>query len=315
MVGVGAIGASLAARLAPHCDLVGFDVFAAHAQRIDSEGLQLDGTNPVCVRLPCKHEIPALGDRTFDVMFFLTKSKATSAALHSLAHLVADDTLLVTLQNGMGNVEALLAGSVAPVARGVTMSAGRFIEPGRVELLISGDTWLGPVRGDTRRLEDLAQVMRAGGLVCHVTPDAMAAVWSKFVFNCVMNPVGALVGGNNAARYEVSEVRRLIDDMAAECTEVVRACGGSFAFDPMEFVHKVRRGELLRSKHAGSMALDIERGVETEIDELTGFIVREGQRLGVATPVCRTVVGLMKGLEYAAIQRRNDPLMTSKETT
>ena len=82
-----------------------------------------------------------------------------------------------------------------------------------------------------------------------------------------------LMMGDNAARYDAVEMRALIDDMAAECTAVVRALGGTFAFPPMEFVEKVRSGEIPRSRHAGSMALDIARGVPTEIDELTGFIV------------------------------------------
>jgi 2-dehydropantoate 2-reductase len=133
----------------------------------------------------------------------------------------------------------------------------------------------------------------------------MDAVWSKFVFNCVMNPIGALVGGSNAARYEVPEVRALIDEMADECRGVVRTLGGKFAFDPMAFVHKVRAGEVPRSRHAGSMALDIARGAETEIDELTGWIVAQADRLGLAVPACRTVVRLVKGLEYAARERHS----------
>ena len=58
----------------------------------------------------------------------------------------------------------------------------------------------------------------------------MGAVWSKFVFNCVMNPLGALMMGDNASRYNSSDMRTLIDDMAAECEAVVRALGGNFCF-------------------------------------------------------------------------------------
>jgi 2-dehydropantoate 2-reductase len=75
----------------------------------------------------------------------------------------------------------------------------------------------------------------------------------------------------------------------------------------MEFVEKVRSGEIPVSKHAGSMALDVARGVPTEIDELTGFIVREGERLGVPVPNCRAVYRLVKGLELAAQRRIANP--------
>ena len=103
-----------------------------------------------------------------------------------------------------------------------------------------------------------------------IVADPMGAVWSKFVFNCVMNPLGALMMGDNSSRHDSPEMRALIDDMAAECKAVVTALGGTFAFPPMEFVDKVRAGEIPLSKHAGSMALDIARGAPTEIDELTG---------------------------------------------
>jgi 2-dehydropantoate 2-reductase len=100
---------------------------------------------------------------------------------------------------------------------------------------------------------------------------------------------------------------RLIDDMAAECMAVVRALGGTFAFPPMEYVAKVRSGEIPMSTHGGSMALDIARGAPTEIDELTGFIVREGERLKVPVPNCKAVYRLVKGLELAAQRRVAKP--------
>jgi 2-dehydropantoate 2-reductase len=187
------------------------------------------------------------------------------------------------------------------------MNAGRYIEPGAIESLIEGKTWLGPVRGSVEDIKPLGDLLVAAGCPAEVVADPMGAVWSKFVFNCVMNPVGALMLGDNAARYDVPEVRALIDDMAAECTAVVRALGGTLAFPPMEFVEKVRAGEIPKSKHAGSMALDIERGAPTEIDELTGFIVREGERTGIPVPNCRAVYRLVKGLELAAIRRVPKP--------
>ena len=122
-----------------------------------------------------------------------------------------------------------------------------------------------------------------------------------------MNPLGALMMGDNAARHNSPEMRALVDDMAAECMAVVVKLGGHFAFPPMDFVAKIRSGELPMSQHAGSMALDIARGAPTEIDEMTGFIVREGERLGVPTPNCKTVYRLVKGLELAAQSRIAKP--------
>jgi 2-dehydropantoate 2-reductase len=302
VVGVGAIGGIVAAKLQAQADVVGLDTNADHAQAITDDGLVVEGVSSHQVRFACATQADELGPDPFHAIVFLTKSKATPSVLQALRPQLRHRPLLVTLQNGMGNAEVLSAAGV-PVARGVTMSAGRYVGPGRVEHLIAGNTWIGPVQGTVESLRGFGVLLTRCGLPCEVIGDPMDAVWSKFVFNCVMNPVGALVGGSNAARYEVGEVRELIDELAAECQRVVRALGGSFAFDPMAFVHKVRAGEIPRSRHAGSMALDIARGAETEIDELTGWIVRQGDRLGIPVPACRTVTRLVKGLEYAARER------------
>jgi 2-dehydropantoate 2-reductase len=181
-------------------------------------------------------------------------------------------------------------------------------QAGCVENLIEGKTWLGPQRGSVEDIATLSDLLNAAGMPTEIVADPMGAVWSKFVFNCVMNPLGALMMGDNAARYNAPEMRALIDDMAAESMAVVAKLGGTFAFPPMEFVAKVRSGEIPMSKHPGSMALDIARGVPTEIDELTGFIVREGDRLKVPVPTCRTVSRLVKGLELAAQARVTKPI-------
>jgi 2-dehydropantoate 2-reductase len=303
IVGCGAIGGLFAAALSSVAKVTAFDANAEHVTAINARGLRVAGKSPRTARIDATGDPAALRGTTFDAVIFLIKSKMTAAALAQLRPALAGNPLLVTLQNGMGNAEVLLSVPNSTVARGATMNAGRYIEPGCVECLIEGKTWLGPARGRIEDVQALAGLLNKGGMETEVVADPMGAVWSKFVFNCVMNPLGALMMGDNAARHDAPEMRAVVDDMAAECTAVVRALGGTFAFPPMEFVDKIRSGEIPLSNHAGSMALDIARGAPTEIDELTGFIVREGARLKVPVPNCKAVYQLVKGLELAA-QRR-----------
>jgi len=307
IVGCGAIGGLFASALAAVAKVTAYDANAEHVRAINTQGLRVIGKNPRVARLKATDEPATLKGAVFDAVIFLTKSKTTAAALAQLQPRLAGKPLLVTLQNGMGNAEALMAGSGNVVVRGVTMSAGRYIEPGCVENLIEGKTWLGPQRGSVDDIAPLGRLLNAAGMPTEIVADPMGAVWSKFVFNCVMNPLGALMMGDNAARHRAPEMRALIDDMAAECMAVVLALGGRFAFPPMEFVAKIRAGELPMSQHAGSMALDIARGAPTEIDELTGFIVAEGERLKVPVPACKTVYRLVKGLELAGQARIAKP--------
>ena len=290
IVGCGAIGGLFATAL-------------SNVAAIKRDGLRVTGKSPRVARFAITDNIEDLRGKTFDAIFFLIKSKATAAVLAKLRPVLAGKPILVTVQNGMGNAEVLLDVPNAIVARGATMNAGRYVEPGVVENLIEGKTWLGPQRGSAVDIAALGATMNAAGMATEIVADPMGAVWSKFVFNCVMNPLGALMMGDNAARHNVPEMRALVDDMASEVMTVVQALGGSFAFPPMEFVAKIRSGAVPLSNHAGSMALDIARGAPTEIDELTGFIVREGDRLGIPVPNCRTVYRLVKGLELASQTR------------
>ncbi len=305
VVGCGAIGGILAAALDSVARVIAYDINSDHVRAMRERGLRVIGATERVARIQAVSNVAELAGQSIDAVFFLTKSKATAAALDALLPVLPGRPVLVTLQNGMGNSEVLFGAADNPVARGVSMDAGRYVEPGCVEHLIRGQkTWLGPVRGTLDEIRWVGELMTAAGLPTELIADPMGAVWAKFVFNSVMNPVGALLLGVNAARYECAEVRDLIDDMAAECIGVVRALGGEFAFDPMGFVKQVRSGAAPMSKHAGSMALDIARGAPTEIDELTGYVVAQGERLGVAVPTCKTVYRLVKGLELAACLRR-----------
>jgi len=303
IVGCGAIGGLFAAALSAVAKVTALDVNAEHVDAINARGLRIIGKNQRTARIHAIDNPAVLGGMAFDAVIFLIKSNTTRAAMAQLRPMLDGNPALVTLQNGMGNTEVLLSEPEAIVIRGVTMNAGRYAEAGCIESLIEGKTWLGPARGSIEDVRPLAELLNKAGMETEVTADPSGPVWSKFVFNCVMNPLGALMMGDNASRYDSPEMRALIDDMAAECVAVVQALGGAFAFPPMEFVAKVRAGEIPLSRHAGSMALDIARGVPTEIDELTGFIVREGERLKVQVANCKTVYRLVKGLELAALRR------------
>jgi len=303
IVGCGAIGGLFAAGLSSVAKVTAFDINAEHVSAINAQGLRINGKNSRTVRIVATSDSASLKNTAFAAVIFLTKSKTTATALEQLRATLVGNPALVTLQNGMGNAEALLAVADAIVLRGVTMNAGRYVEAGCVESLIEGKTWLGPARGSIDDVKPLADLLNKSGMETEAMADPMGAVWSKFVFNCVMNPLGALMMGDNAARYNSLEMHAVIDDMAAECMAVVQALGGSFAFPPMEYADKVRAGQIPLSTHAGSMALDVARGVPTEIDELTGFIVREADRLNIPVPTCKTIYRLAKGLELAAKTR------------
>src|SRR5258708_5126644 len=118
-------------------------------------------------------------------------------------------------QNGLkltGCTESVA--KLAAFASAAEMGRRRF--DAAIVLVHGEDSWLGPARGKVESIVWLGELMTRSGLPTKVVADPRGAIWGKFIFNSVMNPIGAIVQGVNAARYEVPEMRALIDDMAAE---------------------------------------------------------------------------------------------------
>ncbi|MGB5079735.1 MAG: ketopantoate reductase family protein [Burkholderiales bacterium] len=305
IVGAGAIGGLYAACLAKVAGVIVLDTNAAHVEAIRRHGLKLTGLTDCVAKLAAFASAAEIGARRFDAVIILVKSQATAAAFHSIHPILEGRPLLVTFQNGMGNEEVLEGLCDLEVAHGVSFEAARYDSPGCVHHLVHGEeSWLGPSRGTLESVAWLGELMTKSGLPTRVVADPRGAIWGKFIFNSVMNPIGAIVQGVNAARYEVPEMRDLIDDMASECVHVAEALGIRLEFDPMYLVKKFRSGEIPLSKHAGSMAQDLEAGRETELETMTGYVVRKAKELGVPAPVTESVYRLAKGVEYAARAKR-----------
>jgi len=308
IVGAGAIGGLYAARLAGPAEVVVLDTNYAHVEAIRSRGLIVTGLTESTTPLAAFATAAEMGRRRFDAVIMLVKSQATESAFRSIELALEGRPVLVTFQNGMGNEEALMGISDLDVAHGVSFEASRYDGPGRLHHLVHGEeSWLGPSRGSVESVAWLGELMTRSGLPTKVVADPRGAIWGKFIFNSVMNPIGAIVLGVNAARYDVPEMRALIDDMAAECIRVAEAQGIKLEFDPMYLVKKIRAGESPLTKHAGSMAQDIEAGRETELEAMTGYVVRKAKELGVPVPVTESVYRMAKGVEYAARAKREGP--------
>jgi 2-dehydropantoate 2-reductase len=305
IAGAGAIGGLYAAYLAKVADVAVLDTNRAHVEAIRRHGLALTGCTESVTRLAAFASAAELGKHRFDAVIILVKSQATEAAFLGIQPVLEGRPVLVTFQNGMGNEERLMGLSDLDVAHGVSFEAARYDGPGRVHHLVHGeDSWIGPARGKVESVRWLGELMTKSGLPTRVVADPRGAIWGKFIFNSVMNPVGAIVMGVNAARYDVPEMRALIDDMAAECVRVAEALGIRLEFDPMYLVKKTRSGKAPLTKHAGSMAQDIEAGRETELEAMTGYVVKKAKELGVPVPVTESVYRMAKGVEHAARAKR-----------
>jgi 2-dehydropantoate 2-reductase len=160
-------------------------------------------------------------------------------------------------------------------------------------------TWIGPARGttpeDARRV---AELVASSGLQAEAFDDLRPAQWSKLIFNATVNTVAALTGlphdAHFAALAEPSDLGFLVRGLIDEGKAVAAAAGVPLREDPWEMnVLATKRG----SAHYPSMLEDVEAHRRTEIDTITGALVREAHRLGVPVPLHETMERLIKAKE------------------
>jgi len=296
IVGCGAIGGLFAASLAllDDVEVWAYDADAAHVAAIRDGGLRLSGlrelTAPVRATSDAR-ELPRC-----DVAIVATKGRHTRAAIAATAHALADGAAVASLHNGIGN-EELLAEHVGAVMRGTTFQGGRVAAPGEIAWDTAGETWLGPFEpapAPFAAVERLADALTRAGLPAHALPDARGAQWTKLIFNAAANPVAALTGLPHGRICAQPPLRALVRGLVREGVAVAEALGVRLDADPDALID---RAAVDAYGHRGSMLQDVLARRPTEIDFLSGGIVRCGREAGVPTPLNAAAVALVKGVE------------------
>src|SRR5580658_7626447 len=298
IVGTGAIGSIFGAHLArvEGVEVHAYDVSQAHVDAINRNGLRISGAADFTARLHATtnaKEIPPC-----DYGIIATKSTHTHPAMAQTAHVFAKDGAVCSVQNGVGN-EEIIAEHVKFVIRGTTFPAGHIVEPGHVGFDIEGDTWIGPFEPTATRMirvEELAGLLKRGGMSTIALPDARGAQWTKLIFNAATNPVGALTRLHHGAASRFPPTGELFEALIEEGEAVAKAMGIELHGNPRDLVAK---GANAPGKHKASMLQDAIASRTTEVDFMNGAIVKWGRKYGVPTPLNRVMWSLMKGLEHS----------------
>ncbi|MHB8485567.1 MAG: ketopantoate reductase family protein [Candidatus Acidiferrales bacterium] len=298
VVGCGAVGSIFAAHLARkgEAEVYAYDVAKDHVEAIQKHGLRISGAADFTA--PVKATINADEIPICDFGIVATKSIHTRAAIAATAHLFPESAAVCSVQNGVGN-EEILAEYVRYVIRGTTFPAGHVIEPGHVGYDIQGDTWVGPFepsRTPMDRVQALSDLLNRSGLRIIPLEDARGAQWTKLIFNAATNPVGALTLLHHGAATRLPATGQLFDDLISEGMAIAKALGIELHGNPRDLVQK---GASAPGKHRASMLQDVLAHRQTEVDFMNGAIVHWGEKLGIPTPLNKTMWALIKGLEHS----------------
>lgn len=293
IVGTGAMACLFGARLAPHARVTMLGTWREGLAALRAEGIRLK-VNGVVQTAPVRATDNPGDCREAGLALVLVKSWQTARAARQLKECLADDGVALTLQNGLGNREALeeMLGAER-VAQGVTTYGVTLKGPGRARLGGEGVIYL----ASHPRLGPLIDLFRRAGFVVEVVEDIVALAWGKVVVNAAINPVTALLRVPNGVLLEegCEGAWGVARQAAEEAADVAARSGVRLPFENAEaYVAEVARRT---AANRSSMLQDVERGRPTEIDAISGAIVAAGRRLGVPTPVNQLLWALVRSLD------------------
>ncbi len=292
--GAGAMGSFFGGLLSSRHDvlLIGR---RAHVDAVRRHGLTIRGKTVRLARPRAATQVPR-GERP-QLVLVATKAYDTAAAMVSLRRFAGTATFL-TLQNGLDNPE-VIARAAARVVAGTTAHGVTFVRPGEIRHAGIGDTVIGSWRGvSPKDVILIRDVFEESGIATRVTADVRSELWAKLIVNAAINPLAALTGLANGALARDRDLLRLLQDVGRETAIVAAAAGATVNAE--EAIRRIALVARRTAANRSSMLQDLDRGRRTEVDAITGAILRTAEGLGRDAPLNRALYALVKAREFAA---------------
>jgi len=298
-VGTGALGSLYAGYLARSGEEVyAVDIKEDIVSAIRSSGIRIVEPEGKEVSIPVKKATLKPEEvGKVDLVIFLPKSRQTREAAQSARCLFGPETVGLTVQNGLGNPEAIEAVvGEGRILAGVTLNASTYLGPGRMLYAGRGETVIGEMRGGpSPRAEKIAAAFNKAGLSTHVSSEVWNDVWGKLLVNAGVNPLTAITRLANGVLVDQAAAREIMRGLVEEGKRVAQAKGIRLPYT--DAVKKVEDACIATKPNYSSMLQDVLAQRETEVDFINGAIVREGERLGIDTPINRTITNLVRAIE------------------
>jgi 2-dehydropantoate 2-reductase len=293
VIGAGAVGCYFGGMLARAGAPVTFfgrpGSRSAHMSALRERGLTIDGvevreTIPVVVADDYTELASA------ELVLFAVKTLDTGSAAAAIKPHLGESAVVVSLQNGIDNVDQLHVAGIDAIAT-VVFVAAAIEAPGAVKHRGRGDLIIGDA-GRRDEIEGIAARFEAAGVPCPISDDIRRDLWRKLIINSMANATSALTGAPYGQLADFEPTWRVALSVAREAVDVARAEGTELDLDEIfklgtTVAHAV-------ADATSSTQQDIARGRPTEIDSLNGAIARRGSRLGIPTPANQTLWALVK---------------------
>lgn len=296
IVGPGAMGCLLAGLLARSQNEVWLlDKNESRADNIRKNGLRIEGKTELTMRINVTTDLSEI--KNADLIIIAVKSYDTTSAISGLSLLIDEATYILTLQNGIGNVENIKSIINSPnILGGVTSHGATLLGEGMIRHAGTGDTYIGRLDGKiTDRMQEISDIFNKSGIETKISDNIQGLLWSKLIINVGINCLTAITRLNNGRLIEFEGTYEVMEKAVSEAILVAQKKGIRLIYEnPFERVKEVCR---LTSANISSMLQDVLKKRKTEIDYINGAIVREAKILGISVPVNEALTNLVKTIE------------------
>lgn len=299
IIGAGAMGCLFGGKLSQSSsnEVCLLDVWKDHMDAVNANGLIMEEGDKTLNYPAVKGFTDAGAVGPVDLAIVFVKSTLTAQAVASNKAVFGPETLVLTLQNGMGNLDLIGAeiGSENLLA-GTTSHGALMLGPGKMRHTGIGGTTIGELDGKaTDRIEKVAACLREAGMETEISDNVLGLVWDKLLVNVGINALTGITKLHNGELLEHPEINLILEMAVKEAEAVAKAKGILLGF-PDGTAH-CRQVASATAANKSSMLQDILGGKKTEIDMINGAIVKEGAALGVPTPVNQVLTSLIQFME------------------
>lgn len=302
--GAGALGQAIGCMLAADGHRVDLLLRPRFVDALKTSGLEVTGIfgeyRAAANQLGLLASLKGRNGGEYDAVLLTTKTYDTDRAITEIAGMRDCYCPVASLQNGCGNLEKLgerLGRERALAGRVIT---GFEIErPGSVRITVSADAVhvggcvRGAIPGAAKRL---AEALAHAGLPSIAVDDVYQSLFAKLLYNCALNPLGAVLGVHYGALADSVETRMIMDQVIEETFAVIAAMGGATPWPNAAAYQKVFYGQLVPAtyNHRASMLQDLENNKPTEVEAMVGYVAAQGRKYGVGTPCCDLLASLVR---------------------
>lgn len=302
--GAGALGQAIGCMLAADGHRVDLLLRPRFVDALKASGLEVTGIFGE-YRVSANHlgllaSLKGRNGGEYDAVLLTTKTYDTDRAIAEIAGMRDCYCPVASLQNGCGNLEKLgeRLGRERSLA-GRVITGFEIERPGSVRITVSADDVhvggcvRGAIPGAAKRL---AEALAHAGLPSIAVDDVYQSLFAKLLYNCALNPLGAVLGVHYGALADSIETRMIMDQVIEETFAVIAAMGGTTPWPDAAAYQQVFYGQLVPAtfNHRASMLQDLENNKPTEVEAMVGYVAAQGRKYGVGTPCCDLLASLVR---------------------